>query len=204
MRVEESVPEAILCCGADGVIAGWSTGAQLLFDRSDAEAIGRPFTSLLLPTRPGEVATVLERIQLGQSIEPFDAVLVRRDAKPIEVSVAASPILDTSGRVITIAWIARGAQRGPAERAVVALRQVSATLGHDLQGSLRRVVGFATLVSLRCREELDDEGQQLLDCTLQCARELQDQIEQLRALARGALPQADGGGALKTQPNFQP
>ena len=48
---------------------------------------------------------MLERVQRDEPVEPFEAVRVRKDGRPIHVSLTLSPIKDEAGRVTSVSAI---------------------------------------------------------------------------------------------------
>jgi PAS domain S-box-containing protein len=99
--------DAILSKTLDGHITSWNPGAEKLFGYTAAEAIGKSMLAFIPPERAQEEAEILARIALGESLEHFETVRVRKDGKHIEVSVTISPIRDSHGRIIGASKIAR-------------------------------------------------------------------------------------------------
>ena len=92
--------DAIATKNLDGIIQTWNAGAERLFGYKAAEIIGQPVTILLPPDRLHEEAEILERIRKGQPSERLETIRVRKDGKPIHVSVSVSPIKDAGGQII--------------------------------------------------------------------------------------------------------
>ena len=59
------------------------------------------------PELAGEIRTHLARLALGERIERFHTVRLRKDGSRIEVAVSLSPIRDTSGRISAVAVVVR-------------------------------------------------------------------------------------------------
>lgn len=92
--------DAIATKNLDGIIQTWNAGAERLFCYKAAEIIGQPVTILLPPDRLHEETEILQRIRTGQPSERLETIRVRKDGKPIHVSVSVSPIKDVDGHVI--------------------------------------------------------------------------------------------------------
>jgi two-component system CheB/CheR fusion protein len=103
----ESSEDAIIGKDLSGTILSWNTGAERLFGYKADEAIGKPITLLLPPGVQEEEKQTLLRLAAGERVEHFDTVRVTKDGRRIEVSVAASPIKDSNGRIIGASKIAR-------------------------------------------------------------------------------------------------
>jgi PAS domain S-box-containing protein len=69
--------------------------------------LGRPVVILAPPERTKEASQILERISRGQIVDRFETVRMRKDGRPIDVSLTISPIKDGSGSVIGASTIAR-------------------------------------------------------------------------------------------------
>jgi len=109
--VVESSNDAIISQALDGRIETWNRAAERLFGHPAAEAIGRPFATLVRAdaTRDEEqaIATVLE----GHVAHPFDTTVHRSDHTTILISMTLSPILTPEGEVIGLSRIARDISR---------------------------------------------------------------------------------------------
>jgi PAS domain S-box-containing protein len=103
----ESSTDAIITKSPEGVIRSWNAAAQRMFGYGPAEVIGHPITLLSPADRLPEEAEFLRRLALGERIEHFETVRVRKDGVPIALSVTLSPILDAAGRLMGVSTIAR-------------------------------------------------------------------------------------------------
>lgn len=105
--IVNSSQDAIIGIALDGTIASWNPGAERLYEYTVEEAIGKPFSMVLLPERSGELTTVLNKLKLGESIKSYDAVRVRKDGTQIDISATISAIKDASGEIVGASTIAR-------------------------------------------------------------------------------------------------
>jgi PAS domain S-box-containing protein len=92
--------EAIIGKDLEGVITSWNAAAEALFGHPAKEIIGLPVTVLYPPDRLGEFDEVMARIRLGQAVEPFETVRLRKGGTPVEISLSVSPIRDRGGTVV--------------------------------------------------------------------------------------------------------
>jgi PAS domain S-box-containing protein len=105
--IVESSDDAIISKTLDGVITSWNRGAEKLFGYSAQEAIGQPMLMLFPPDRANEEPEILKKIAHGESIDHFETVRVRKDGKPIDISVSLSPLKDFDDKIIGASKIAR-------------------------------------------------------------------------------------------------
>jgi PAS domain S-box-containing protein len=103
----ESCNDAIIGKTLDGTIITWNAGAERLYGYTASEMIGRSVSVLIPSYRPEEISGTLENLSKGEQAGAFETVRVRKDGSSVEVSLAVSPIKDTSGRVIGASTVAR-------------------------------------------------------------------------------------------------
>ncbi|HEX4159871.1 MAG TPA: PAS domain S-box protein [Rhizomicrobium sp.] len=105
--IVESSDDAIVGKTLDGIIVSWNAGAERVFGYRAHEVVGKSITLLIPSERQAEEPAILERIRRGERVGHFETVRRRKDGRLIDVSLAVSPVLDTSGRVIAASKIAR-------------------------------------------------------------------------------------------------
>ena len=103
----ESSNDAIITLSLDGTITGWNSAAERLFGYTAAEAAGQSVALLVPEDRLPEVQDTLRRIGWGESIEHNETIRLRKDGRPIEVSLSISPIKAPSGVTIGISKVVR-------------------------------------------------------------------------------------------------
>ena len=105
--IVDSSDDAIIAKTPDGTITSWNRGAELIYGYTAAEVVGKPITVLINPDRPDEMEDILARIRHGERVEHYETTRVRKDGKPISVSLTVSAIYDSSGCLIGVSSIAR-------------------------------------------------------------------------------------------------
>lgn len=105
--VVESSDDAIISMGLDTIISTWNRGAERTFGYAAAEVIGRPINILIPKGREDEEPRILERLVLGERIEHYETVRVRKDGKLLNVSLTVSPIHDGEHRIVGVSKISR-------------------------------------------------------------------------------------------------
>ncbi|HUP60911.1 MAG TPA: PAS domain S-box protein [Thermoanaerobaculia bacterium] len=104
--IVDSSNDAIIGTSSAGLIESWNAGAENMYGYMAAEAIGRSATMLAPPERHGEAPLILERIQRGERIDPFETVRVAKDGRRIDVWLSVSPVLDDEDNVVGASSIA--------------------------------------------------------------------------------------------------
>jgi PAS domain S-box-containing protein len=125
--------DAIIGKTLDGTILTWNRGAQLLFGYAADEVIGKSVQILYPSDRLDEFEQILERLQRGESADPFDTIRVAKDGRRIDVSISESLMRDAQGRAIGVSKIVRDAtERKRAEAATRFLAEVNDVLASSL------------------------------------------------------------------------
>jgi diguanylate cyclase (GGDEF)-like protein/PAS domain S-box-containing protein len=89
-----AAPDAIVTADARHRIVEWNPGAERLFGYSREEAIGQNLDHLV--TNPDvfeEAIGFTQVVKSGREVSPVETVRYRKDGSPVDVIVAASPIL---------------------------------------------------------------------------------------------------------------
>jgi PAS domain S-box-containing protein len=103
----QSADDAIVTMALDGTITHWNRAAEQLFGYSAREAIGTNIGIIVPSDRKGEMLGELARIARGERVYHYETVRVAKDGRPIDVSVAVSPVRSPSGTVTGASKIAR-------------------------------------------------------------------------------------------------
>jgi PAS domain S-box-containing protein len=105
--IVDSSDDAIMAKTPEGLITSWNRGAEKIYGYSAEEIIGKPISVLTHAERPNEMIEILQQIRDGQRVEHYETARVRKDGKPISVSLTVSPIHDAAGRLVGVSSIAR-------------------------------------------------------------------------------------------------
>ena len=103
----ESADDAIISKTLDGIITSWNKGAQRIFGYTADEVIGKPVTILIPEDHEDEESTILARLRAGKRIEHYETIRVRKDGRPLDISLTVSPIKGPNGEIIGASKIAR-------------------------------------------------------------------------------------------------
>ncbi|MCE9548540.1 MAG: PAS domain S-box protein, partial [Planctomycetia bacterium] len=103
-----SSEDAIVGQSLDGTVLTWNQGAELLYQFTADEVVGRPLTATIVPAdRAQEWANVLRGIIQGTRIEPFETIRVRKDGRRMDISIRVSAIRDAEQQIFGISEIDR-------------------------------------------------------------------------------------------------
>ncbi len=99
--------DAIISKDLDGLITTWNLGAEKMLGYTPQESIGRTVDFLLPPERLAEEAFILNKIRNGEQVKIFESERVSKEGLLIPVSITASPIFNSNGKVVGVSKILR-------------------------------------------------------------------------------------------------
>ncbi|RNJ41303.1 histidine kinase [Mesorhizobium erdmanii] len=105
--IVESSFDAIVSKDLNTIIKSWNQGAERLFGYTADEAIGQSVTMLIPDDRQDEEPRILQRIRLGERVEPFETTRQRKDGSLVPVSLTISPVRNATGQIVGASKIAR-------------------------------------------------------------------------------------------------
>ena len=141
--IVETSEDAIFSKDSDGYIRSWNRGAEKMYGYSAAEIVGRHVSVLSPPDRVHEIDAILSSLRRGQPIDHMETVRVRKDGKPVEVSLSISPIRNHAGAITGASTIARDiTERNRASEALrkteklAATGRLAGTIAHEINNPL--------------------------------------------------------------------
>ena len=105
--IVESSADAIVSKNLDGIIASWNRGAEKIFGYTAGEMVGTSILRIIPPDRQEDERHIIDTISRGESVEHFETRRVTKAGKLIDVSVTASPIRDSDGKIIGVSKVAK-------------------------------------------------------------------------------------------------
>jgi PAS domain S-box-containing protein len=176
--IVDSSDDAIISKTLDGIVTSWNAGAERLFGYTAKEAVGQHISFIMPLDRRSEETAILQRLRSGERIEHFETVRARKDGTLIDISLAISPVRDSTGKIVGASKIARDISER--KRADSALRE-SEERFRDLAGALDTQVQFRTQEVQRRNTEVLQQAEQLRDLAVQL---IQTQDAERRHIAR--------------------
>ena len=105
--IVELSDDAIIGKTLDGIIISWNEGARKIYGYGAEEVVGRSISILIPPGLKDELPSILKRVGMGERIDHYETVRLRKDGQRIEVSLTISPIRDSTENIIGASTIAR-------------------------------------------------------------------------------------------------
>ena len=181
----ENSEDAIFSKDLEGFIKNWNRGAEKMYGYSPREAIGKNVSILVPPERRQELETIMSTVRGGHSVEHLETIRVRKDGKPLEVSLAISPIRDAHGALVGASTIARDVtQRNRAAEALRKTEKLAETgrlagaIAHEINNPLEAVTHLLYL--LERHPSLNSEARGF-------ARVAMDEVDRIGHIAKQAL-----------------
>jgi PAS domain S-box-containing protein len=165
--IVESSVDAIIRKDMRGTITHWNKGAEQLYGYTAEEVIGKSVSLLMPPERSDDFSEIMQRLGKGQRVEHYETVRQRKDGTRVDVSLSVSPILNTTGKFVGAAAIARDISgRKQSEEILRKAEKLSATgrlaaaIAHEINNPLETLNNLVFL--LQDNASLDETGQQYL------------------------------------------
>jgi two-component system, cell cycle sensor histidine kinase and response regulator CckA len=140
--IVESSDDAIVGKDLEGFVTTWNAGAENMYGYTPLEAVGQHISFLAVPGQEAAFEDVLSTTRRGDGVCQFDMQHRAKDEKVLHVSLTASPIRDTSGKIVGVSSITRDiTQRrlaGEQIRQLAAIVESSqdAVIGINLDGTI--------------------------------------------------------------------
>jgi PAS domain S-box-containing protein len=207
----DSSPLALVEFGLDTRIRLWNPAAERIFGWTREEMVGRGGLPMAPVHRRAESEDLFERVLAGESLNDYETVRLRKDGTLVPVSIAAAPVRDGFGRVVSnMVAYTDITERKEQDAEVHRLNDELHARLEDLAASRARIVTAGDVERRRLERNLHDGAQQRLvtlslslrlalaklDSDPDAARaafeeagdELGRALEDLRELARGLHP----------------
>jgi PAS domain S-box-containing protein len=217
----DSSPLALVEFDLDTRVRLWNPAAERIFGWTREEILGTDGLPMAPESRRHESESLFTRVRAGESLNDFETVRQRKDGTLVDVSIAAAPIRDGSGRVVgnMVAYTDIGERKAQEAEVHRLNAELHARLG-ELAASRSRIVAAGDVERRRLERNLHDGAQQrlvALSLALRLARtqldadpegakaalaaaadELSLALDELRELARGLHPAVLSDHGLRT------
>lgn len=195
--IVESSDDAIIGKSLDGTIVSWNSGAERIYGYSAQEMLGRECNVLVPPQDWPTVVAQLKGVGRGERIETFEAIRVRKNGSPINISVTLSSVKDSAGNIIGSSEIERDiTERKRLEQEVLLISdRERRRIGQDLHDGLGQHLTGIAFLSKSLQQRLASKAISGAAATSEESAEagriaelVQQAVGQTRALARGLHP----------------
>jgi len=197
--IVDSSDDAIISKNLQGIVTSWNRGAERIFGYTAEEMTGQPIVRLMPPDRTDEEVRILSRLQVGERVDHYETVRIRKDGRRIDVSLTISPIRDSDGVIVGASKIARDITDQKLALARLAeahdqLKQADqmksefiSTLSHELRTPLTAMVGWVQLLRDNpTREELH-EGLDIIERNVRIQSQLVNDLLDMSRIESGKM-----------------
>ncbi len=149
-RIIEGSAEGIITLDADRRVTSWNAAAEAIYGWSAAEMLGDSLARLLPPGEASVAQTqsLYAELRGGTAVRDFECHRIRKDGKPITVSLTMAPIYDPGGAFAGTAGIVRDVtaikemERQLLERErLAAVGELAAVVAHEVRNPLAGIRG---------------------------------------------------------------
>jgi PAS domain S-box-containing protein len=187
----DSSPLALVEFGLDTRIRLWNPAAERIFGWSSDEMLGRSGLPLAPPAKRAESKELFRRVRAGESLNDYETVRQRKDGTLVDVSIAAAPVRDESGRVVgNMVAYTDITERKAQEAEVHRLNAELHARLEELAASRARIVTAGDIERRRLERNLHDGAQQRLVTLSLSVRLALAKLQSDPAVARASLESA--------------
>jgi diguanylate cyclase (GGDEF)-like protein/PAS domain S-box-containing protein len=98
----ESLDEAVIATGSDGVIRAWNAGAERLYGYAANEVVGQPYDVIVPSASRQRERQTMNALLAARASDDYIAARLRKDGAEMEARVRISPITDAAGAVVAV------------------------------------------------------------------------------------------------------
>jgi PAS domain S-box-containing protein len=191
----DSSPLALVEFGLDTRIRLWNPAAERIFGWSREEMLDRGGLPMAPPSKRAESEDLFVRVLAGESVNDYETVRQRKDGALVAVSIAAAPVRDGSGQVVSnmVAYTDITERKAQAAEVHRLNAELHARL-EELAASRARIVTAGDVERRRLERNLHDGAQQRLVALSLSLRIALAKLDADPAGARAVL--ADAGDEL--------
>jgi PAS domain S-box-containing protein len=171
--IVRSSEDAIIGKNLDGIVTSWNKGAENIYGYSESEIVGNSI-SLLIPQENGdELNQIMDKIKSGENIKHFETVRLRKDGRPIQMSLTVSPIFNAEGRIVAASVIEHDITvrkkseleliraKDQAESANKLKDAFIANISHEIRTPLNGILGMTSLIKEMYQNNIKKEDEEI-------------------------------------------
>ena len=187
----DSSPLALVEFGLDTRIRLWNPAAERIFGWSRDEMLGRGDLPMAPPSKRAESEELFAKVSAGEWVNDYETVRQRKDGTLVDVSIAAAPVRDGSGRVVgNMVAYTDITERKAQEAEVHRLNAELHARLEELAASRARIVTAGDVARRRLERNLHDGAQQRLVTLSLALRGAVSKLDSDPAATRAALANA--------------
>lgn len=103
--------DAIITSTLDGIVTGWTIGAEKLYGYTQEEMVGQLGSIVIPMSRKSESERLTSLIRDGHTIPWYETQRVRKDGMVIKVSLTVSPVRNSEGEIVGCCAVTRDIHR---------------------------------------------------------------------------------------------
>ena len=187
----ESSPLAIKEVDLENRVIVWNRAAERIFGWTREEMLGRLGAPMVPPSKQVEHEELVARVSRGEAYTGYQTVRRRKDGTLFEVMMAAAPVQDATGRLVSHVVVYNDITERKAQEAEV--HRLNAELHarlEELAASRARIVTAGDLERRRLERNLHDGAQQRLVTLSLSLRLALARLDSDPAAVRAALVEA--------------
>ena len=159
--IVSSSEDAIIGQSKDGIITTWNKGAEVLFQYTEGEIVGKHFSIIIPDTAKEEIDTILAKLLKGERVEHYDTLRKKKDGTLVDVSVTVSPIINEEGAIVGASSVMRDITR---EKQIDRAKTEFVSLAsHQLRTPLSAINWYAELLRDGEAGKLTKQQQEFVD-----------------------------------------
>ena len=150
--IVEYSDDAIFSKSPEGMITSWNRGAERLYGYSAVEAVGTSVYRLAPSERREEVRRIIEVVNHGGRVEPYQTERIRKDGTLVPVVITVSPLRNAKGVIVGASTITRDiSTQKQSEEAIrrseklATAGRLAASIAHEINNPLEAVINLLYL-----------------------------------------------------------
>jgi PAS domain S-box-containing protein len=152
--IVQSANDAIISKDLNGIVTFWNQAAENMFGYRAEEIVGRSILVIIPPELHDQEPQILAKLKVGETIDHFETVRLRKDGDRLNVSLTISPIRSQTGTIIGAAKIVRDITQQKKFEAslrttekLAAVGRLAATIAHEINNPLEAVTNLMYLAT---------------------------------------------------------